>query len=342
MFTNYVNMDSYYALHCKGNVNGNMFNGVLFERNVNGRLYFEGSSLNNVTGIGWDQIEVFVDNGGKRNAVELINTTRDGTALSQTESYDNSVRSTGATQKNNVSTNSLEDYRQDIYAPGRVEFREFFLNALQPQWSLTHTASNPTYGGSVFGNNTGNKQFYPFLRFSGNSTTSSTATIESAAKWIHPAQKPIVHGTIKTANGYEGWQLGLYGDANNYIYFEQNNVTYSGSNNIKLVVNQAGVITTLDFTAAIYERINFLTFRLDNNKVFASIAQYNNTATNTTGAVSRGITGIFNSTEQNTSYTFSTGVAMTPYISWVALHPSSTGEVTLFDYQVIASRKTNL
>lgn len=337
IITNVVIMDSHYSFYLNEWANGNSFNGVVIERN-NGAIVYCAGSQNNWQGVAWDQVPIIVSGSG--NNFGIIQTTRYGADITDT-GLDNKSYGRGVEQVGNVSTNTLHDYRHGLYEPGRIEFRDFFLGALDPRWTTTLAGNGAvSYGSATFGNATNSKQFLPYIQLTGTGTGSGEVTLNFNGRNIVKAtQKPILHCTNYTnANDARiTWRWGLWEDSSNHIYVTQDYNLY-GDDNIRLVCTSGGVSTTEAISTIASDYISFMTLLCSPASVTLNVGQYQNTSTGDTGKVSRGINVVLGSGLTATITTNIPTAAMEPYI-YLKGNTSSNAVVNFFDYQLIASRK---
>jgi hypothetical protein len=330
-------MDSYYSFYLNLYSNGNVFDGVVIERNTAATIYCEGSQ-NNWQGVAWDQVSIIVS--GEGNNFGVIQTTRYGADITDT-GIDNRSYSRSVTQFGNVSTNSLNDYRQGLYEPGRLEFRDLFLGKLDSLWTSTLAGNGAiTFGTATFGASSGASQFSPYVRLSGTGTSSGEVTLNfNGNNIVKVVQNPIIHATNYTTNtdARLTWRFGLYENANNFIYATQDFNLY-GSDDIRLVCNDGGSTTTQSIVTSSFERISFMTIICTPTAVTLNVGQYLNTSSSSEGQVARGINKIFTDNLTTTITTNITQSALEPYI-YMAGNNASAAFVDFLDYQLIASRK---
>lgn len=334
-----VVMDSYYSFYLNEYASGNVFDGVVIERNTQSTIYCEGDQ-NNWQGIAWDQVPIIVS--GEGNNFGVIQTTRYGADITDT-GVDNRSYSRAVEQFGNVSTNSLNDYRQGLYEPGRLEFRDFFLGSLDPRWTSTLAGNGAiTFGTATFGNATTQKQFSPYVRLSGTGTSSGAVTLNfNGNNIVKVVQNPIVHATNYTANSDARltWRFGLWENSNNHIYATQDFNLY-GDDNIRLVCTDGGTSTTQSINTAASERISFMTLICSPSAVTLNVGQYLNTATSSEGQVARGINKIFTDNLTTTITANITASSLEPYIYMIG-NNASPAFVDFLDFQLIASRKAS-
>jgi hypothetical protein len=337
VFNGVVIMDSYYSFYLNEYASGNDFNGVVIERNTAATIYCEGSQ-NNWQGVAWDQVPIIVSGSG--NNFGVIQTTRYGADITDT-GIDNRSYSRAVEQFGNVSTNSLNDYRQGLYEPGRLEFRDFFLGSLDPKWTSTLAGNGAiTFGTATYGAAPSNSQFSPYVRLSGTGTSSGEVTLNfNGNNIVRVVQNPIIHATNYTNNtdARLTWRFGLYEDANNFIYATQDFNLYS-DDDIRLVCADGGTTTTQSIATASFERISFMTLICTPTAVTLNVGQYLNTSGSSEGQVARGINKIFTDNLTTTITTNITQSALEPYI-YMAGNNNSPAFVDFLDFQLIASRK---
>jgi hypothetical protein len=337
VFNGVVVMDSHYSFYLNQHANGNVFDGVVIERNTQATIYCDGSQ-NNWQGIAWDQVPIVVSGAG--NNFGVIQTTRYGAQITDT-GIDNRSYSRAVEQFGNVSTNSLNDYRQGLYELGRLEFRDFFLGSLDSRWTSTLAGNGAiTFNTATFGAATNNKQFSPYMRLSGTGSLNGEVTLNfNGNNIVTVVQKPIIHVTNYTNNADARltWRVGLWEDANNHIYATQDLNLY-GDDDIRLVCSSGGVSTTQSIATAAFERISFMTLNCSTTGVTLNVGQYRNTATSAEGQVARGINKIFTDGLTTTITTNIPTTALEPYI-YMAGNNNSPAFVDFLDFQLIASRK---
>jgi len=330
-------MDSYYSFYLNEHASGNVFSGVVIEKNTEATIYCEGSQ-NNWQGVAWDQVPIVVSGDG--NNFGVIQTTRYGADLTDT-GIDNRTYSRAVEQFGNVSTNSLNDYRQGLYELGRLEFRDFFLGKLDPLWTSTLAGNGAiTFGTATFGASSGASQFSPYIRLSGTGTSSGEVTLNfNGNNIVKVVQNPIIHATNYTTNtdARLTWRFGLYENANNFIYATQDFNLY-GSDDIRLVCNDGGSTTTQSIVTSSFERISFMTIICTPTAVTLNVGQYLNTSSASEGQVARGINKIFTDNLTTTITTNITQSSLEPYI-YMAGNNASAAFVDFLDFQLIASRK---
>jgi hypothetical protein len=337
VFNGVIIMDSHYSFYLNEYSSGNVFDGVVIERNTRGNIYCDGSQ-NNWAGVAWDQVSIEVSGDG--NNFGVIQTTRYGADINDT-GIDNRSYSRSVTQFGNVSTNSLNDYRQGLYELGRLEFRDLFLGKLDPLWTSTLAGNGAiTFGTATFGAAPGDSQFSPYVRLSGTGTSSGEVTLNfNGNNIVKVVQKPIIHATNYTNNtdARLTWRFGLYENTNNFIYATQDFNLY-GDDNIRLVCRDGGSTTTQSIVTASFERVSFMTLICSPSAVTLNVGQYLNTSTSSEGRVSRGINKIFTDNLTTTITTNITQSSLEPYI-YMAGNTGSAAFIDFLDFQLIASRK---
>jgi hypothetical protein len=339
-----VLMDPTYSFYIEGASNGNSFDNIVIEANTGSTVYCEGGR-NVFSGIAWDQVPIIVSGDG--NKFDVQQTTPYGVDITDT-GEDNVATAAGSIYTSGISTNNLNDWRNNVYAPGKIEFHDMMLGGYDPRWTETTSGTGAiAFGSANFGNTTA-LQFSPYIQLSANN--SGTAVLDfNGNGFVKLTQKPVVHFTNFTTNtdGRLVWKTGLYTDANNYILAIQDFGTYA-DDDIRLVVSNAGTSTTQSISTAAFNRITFATMIMSPTSVELRVGQYNQGTGGSDSYVSRGTIAI----QQPTNYggggsatvtsNIPTSSALEPYIYMEGPHATNTGYIQFLDWQLVASRQARI
>lgn len=337
----YVCMASTYSIWLNPYSGGNVFDGLVLESNQNATVRCE-SGANVFYGVAWDDVGVEAD--GSNNYFGFVQTVRYGPNISGSGLNNRSFSST-VRRDNNVSTNSLEDYRHGVYEPGRVEFRDFFIGGADPKWNQTVNGdASVQYLSQTYGATSDTPQTYPVMRLNTGTVGGGGSVVMdfNQRPAVITSQKPIVHFTLYNEfnDDRTSWTSGLYTDANNYILLTQN-LDFYGDDEIRFICRSSGISTTeVLLNVAAFQQINFVRMIISPTSARVQLAQYARGAGNDSGKVGRGIrcfdTNLLKADVQITSNIPTTSLA--PYIAATATS-NNPGFVELIDYQLIAGRQ---
>lgn len=338
-------------IHCDGSgTNGNLFSGFeLQQRNANPvcEVVIEGSQ-NVLTGIGWDDVAVTVSGDGN-DLSNFVCTGEFGPSLTDTGT-DNRLKSRGTAYYDKTSVNTEDDWRHEFRGQGKIEFRDFIIQGLDPRWSAASAGTaTAAFSYDTYGAGAGTMHSASSWKVTLPANSDAYTLYFAGKRAFNTAQEMKVHFTVHSpvsSDGRCGWQVGLYGGANDSILLVQSFATY-GDSAVRLLCKSGGTTTTtilyngVSGTTSGSNRVYFCSLRISSTSVSAKVKTYDSSSSGATGRVSDGVlwTDINSTLFTGSSSTNIPTVNLEPYVYCVRSSGGSTGYFHLLDYQLIAGAK---
>lgn len=343
VFNNIALTDNVYHIYNANDCSGNTYIGST-EKNTYGQFRFTGSN-NKFYGLIQDSpaIEFAEDNSIRCDGNNLLSVAGEDMVSVTDAGFNNRIIGDGYEYYNRASVSTYrDDWRNNINAGGRMEFRDMMISGPSPMWTQAVTATGAISAADAeFGAAAGFEQNYSYTLLNCPADNDTVKLDFNGVKAWATGRRPIIHMVFGDSDEDGLFRAGLYNDANNYILLKYDGTNTGGATGAGEITvesaNGGSTSSVVISSTTMTNRLNYITLVISDSTIDVYYGEWNFANSGSTGQLSKGIDILPNTADGSITTNIPVQVRLQPYIYLEADGAATSAKI--FNYQIVSNYK---